>query len=121
MILRGFRVVDARAAWWTTRALLRARRQLRRGGVDALALPPPPTLPRDAQRGMQAVLRRVDQTCLERAAIRQVWHASHGEARDLVIGVTAPSRGFKAHAWLEGDDPGNLEGLQELTRRGLPS
>ena len=112
---RGFRVADARAAGWATRALLRARRQLRKGGVDALAVPPPPALPRDAWRGVNAIVGRVDPTCLERAAVRQRWYAAHGDERDLVIGVTSPSGGFKAHAWLEGDEA--AAEYHELTRR----
>ena len=116
-MFRGFRVVDVRAAWWAARALVRARRQLKRGGIDAVTLPRPPDLPRDAWRGVNAVVRRVDPTCLERAIVRQRWYAAHGDRRDLVIGVTPPATGFKAHAWLEGDDPGTIEGLRELTRR----
>jgi hypothetical protein len=29
--------------------------------------------------------------------------AGAGAAADLVVGVTAPASGFRAHAWLDGD------------------
>lgn len=66
---------------------------------------------------MRAVLRRRSDTCLVRATVRQAWHAAHGVHRDLVIGVTAPGRGFQAHAWLDGDPPCHSEGFHELLRR----
>jgi hypothetical protein len=46
--------------------------------------------------------------------VLQAWHAAQGRPRDLVIGVTAPSAGFQAHAWLDGENPGAFE---ELLRR----
>jgi hypothetical protein len=55
--------------------------------------------------------------CLVRARILQAWYLAHGEARDVVIGVTAPSKGFRAHAWLEGDPPCHSEGFEELRRQ----
>ena len=41
-----------------------------------------------------------------------------GGPRELVIGVTSPRNGFRAHAWLEGDPPCHSEGYDELLRRG---
>jgi hypothetical protein len=37
--------------------------------------------------------------------------AGAGAAADLVVGVTAPASGFRAHAWLDGDqvDPQFME------------
>ena len=49
--------------------------------------------------------------------ISQAWLEAHGESRDIIIGVTRPSSGFRAHAWLDGDPPCHDEGFVELTRR----
>ncbi len=50
-------------------------------------------------------------TCLETALIRQACAAGAGAAIDVVVGVTAPASGFRAHAWLDGDrvDPAFVE------------
>ena len=117
--LRRLDVPTLRAAWWTLRALRRTRLGLRRGGLDGVELPPVPALPTDARRGVTAVLRRRPNTCLEQATVLQAWHAAHGDPRDLIIGVTAPKEGFRAHAWLEGDDPCHSDGFRELLRRPL--
>jgi hypothetical protein len=74
--------------------------------VADVRVPPPPSLPEGAARGVFAVLRRTSPTCLERALVLQRWQAAHGASRDVVIGVTAPAAGFAAHAWLEGDEDG---------------
>lgn len=94
---------NLRAAWWTLRALCITRRRLREGSIEHIVLPAPPQLPADAIRGVAGVLRRVDHSCLERSLVLQRWHAAHGREVDIVIGVTAPSSGFAAHAWLDGD------------------
>lgn len=60
------------------------------------------------------MLRRTSPTCLERALVLQRWLAEQGSPRDVVIGVTAPSDGFAAHAWLEGEEHGH--DYTELTR-----
>ena len=66
---------------------------------------------------MNAVLRRRGYTCLVSATVRQAWYAAQGDRRDLIIGITAPSEGFRAHAWLEGDAPNaGQEGFSELLR-----
>ena len=111
-----FDLVSLRAAWWTVRAARRARRHLVRGGLDGIILPAVPPLPYEGRRAVGAVLRHRSDTCLVRATVRQAWDAAHGHPRDLVIGVTAPGSGFKAHAWLEGDPPCQSEGFHELTR-----
>jgi hypothetical protein len=50
-------------------------------------------------------------TCLETALLRQARAAGAGHAADVIVGVTAPARGFRAHAWLDGDrfDPAFAE------------
>lgn len=55
-----------------------------------------------------------------RSAVLQQWDASHGRPRDLVIGVTSPADGFRAHAWLEGEPAWLSAGFHELARRGPP-
>lgn len=103
MTRRRPRIADLRAALWTVRALRAARRTLRAGHVQALPTAPPP-LPAHAIRGVEAVLRRRPATCLEAALVRQRWLASHGVLCDVVIGVTSPREGFRAHAWLDAAD-----------------
>ena len=105
-----------RAAWWADKALRTARRALARGEVRDIQVPVPPRLPVSAVRGVDAVLRRRTPTCLEVALIRQRWLAAHGEPRAIAIGVTAPSGGFAAHAWLVGEDEPAVSVFQELTR-----
>lgn len=110
-------IPSIRSAWWTYRSLRRARRQLRHDGFRQIRLPSVPNVGREAERGHLAVLRRTNDSCLVRSTVRQTWHAARGRPRDLVIGVTAPSKGFRAHAWLEGDPPCHDEGFRELLRR----
>lgn len=93
------RISEVRAAWWACRALRDARRNLAAGHTEVRLAPP--ALPRKAVRGVDAVLRRSRPTCLEAALVHQRWLRAHGVMRDVVIGVTAPSEGFRAHAWLE--------------------
>jgi Transglutaminase-like superfamily len=104
-----------RAAWWAWRSLHRARRRLRRQGLNEFRLEPPPELPAAAGRGVHAVLRRFPQTCLERAMVLQEWHAAHGESREVVIAVGRPEGSFRAHAWLEGESDGAAD-LDEVMR-----
>lgn len=104
-----------RAAAWTIRATRSARRTSRRG-IRAARVPAPPALPAEAARGVTGVLRRRNDTCLVRALVLQAWHASQGSEREVIIGVTAPSQGFRAHAWLDGDPACHDEPFEELTR-----
>lgn len=106
-----------RAALWTVRAAGSARRQLAAGKVVPDHLPEVPPVPASAERGVRAVLRRRRDTCLVRAVVRQAWYAANGSERELVIGVTRPGAGFRAHAWLEGDPPCHDEGFHDLLRR----
>lgn len=105
-----------RAAWWAQRALLVARRQLPRRALDDVALPAPPRLPRDAVRGVRALLRRRPHSCLEAALVLQRWLAAGGDPRDVVIGITAPGEDFGAHAWLAGDPVATTGTFRELRR-----
>jgi transglutaminase superfamily protein len=106
-------IATLRAAWWTDRALRRARADLSDGELRSVALPAPPRVPPGAVRGVRAVLRRRTPSCLEQSLVLQRWLAAHGERRDVVIGTTGPA-GFKAHAWLDGDEDGR--GFAELAR-----
>jgi Transglutaminase-like superfamily len=106
---------SVRAAVWTAMSLRRARRQLRMGSLDEFSLPAPPRLPAKAVRGVQAVLRRIPQTCLERALVLQCWYAYHGQPRDVVIAVRGSASNFGAHAWLDGE-PDGANGYAELLR-----
>lgn len=103
-----------RAAWWARWSLRSARRQLGGRALHAVRLADPPPLPASAGRGVLAVLRRADPSCLERSLVLQRWLAAHGDRRTVVVGVSAP-RGFRAHAWLDGEpmpDPGFSEILR---------
>jgi Transglutaminase-like superfamily len=86
---------------WGFRAALVIRPRLRRYGPE---LPRAPLVagPR-AERTIQLVCRVIRLNCLESALVRQAWAAGQGHERRLILGVTSPSDGFKAHAWLEGD------------------
>lgn len=108
-------VASLRAAFWTFRALVSARRQLRRSGIGGLLLPAVPNVPSRAARGVFAILRRQRPTCLERALVLQRWCAAHGELRDVIVGVQGSGEHFRAHAWLE-DDSLPTTGFAELLR-----
>lgn len=113
----GHAASSLRAAWWSLRAARRARRALAAGEFESISLPRVPRLPERAHRGVAAALRDERYTCLERALVRQAWHAAQGDRRDVVIGVRAPSAGFAAHAWLDGDAPCHAEAFAELARK----
>ena len=112
---------EAWAALWTVRAVVQARREARRTPIDRIRLSPPPALPDEAIVGVAGVLRRWPQTCLIQALVRQRWYASYGRPQDLVIGVTTPSAGFRAHAWLADDDRCHRREFTELLRTPAPS
>lgn len=111
-----------RTAYWALRARQRVRRQLLVGGLDAVRLPDPPAGSTGLDRTpvVHAVLRTVGASCLERALVRQRWYAGRRVSRVLVVGVTAPSDGFHAHAWLDGDPDDAPDGMVELLRRPPP-
>jgi Transglutaminase-like superfamily len=105
-----------RAALWAQVALVRARRALRRGGLERVSVSAPPKVPATARRGVHAVLRRQPHTCLERALVLQTWEAAYGNARDVVIGVAREGGDFTAHAWLAGDPDNDDSRYHELMR-----
>jgi Transglutaminase-like superfamily len=106
---------ELRAAWWAHRALRDVRRRLAAGHTEVR--PVPAALPASAVRGVEAILRRRRATCLEGALVRQRWLKAHGVTRDVVIGVTAPSDGFTAHAWLAcPGESGPVQPWHELRR-----
>lgn len=113
---RRIDVPTLRAAWWAFRALRRARRTLRKRGLEGFSVSSPPQLPEQAARGVLAVLRRRSSTCLERALVLQRWHAAQGHSCDVVIGVAGSAERFAAHAWLDGELDGQAESFQELMR-----
>jgi hypothetical protein len=49
----------------------------------------------------------------------QRWLQALGDPRDIVVGVTRPSDGFKAHAWVDGDP--DAAGFAELRRIASPT
>ena len=112
-----------RAALWALRAKRSCSRTLGANGAAMLALPAlpmPPALPGRARRGVEAVLARTGATCLERSSVLQTWDLAHDRRREVIVGVTRPSTGFRAHAWLEGDETCESEGFTELLRLPPP-
>jgi hypothetical protein len=89
-----------RGAWWALRVLYTTRRSLRRGEL-ATTVASPPALRWGATRGVEGILRRRPQTCLERSLVLQRWLASHGKRHEVVIGVSLNDKEFSAHAWLD--------------------
>jgi hypothetical protein len=109
-----------RMAAWTARCTYLVRRQLAEDGLAAVRIPAPPRSVGDDLALVRRVLRRVGANCLERALVLQRWYAGRRSARTLVIGVTAPSAGFHAHAWLDGDTDAGREAMVEILRRPAP-
>ncbi len=115
---RRLTLSDIRAALWTVRALRTVERQLSTGEWDAVTFPQVPSgASAAAGSTVESIVARSRAKCLPRALVRQRWLAAQGEQRDLIIGVTAPSAGFAAHAWLEGDPECHSQRYQELLRR----
>jgi hypothetical protein len=109
---------QARAAIWAAHAHVLVRRRLRVSTPDKVDLPAPPPLglERDSTRGVRVALAVTRATCLERSLVLQHWYAAHGVAVDVVIGVTPPRSGFRAHAWLEQPGRRNTSEFTEITR-----
>ena len=78
-----------RAAAWAFLAYHKASRDLRSKGVETRVVAPPGSLPSGARRGVDAVLRRVRPTCLQRALVLQEWLRVHNVPCDVIIGSTA--------------------------------
>ena len=113
------RLPTAHEAWgavWALRAIRSARRQLRRSGYEGIELPPVPRRQEAAARGVRVVLRRLPATCLERAVILQRWRAAQGDPHDVVVGVIGPGAHFRAHAWLDDEEPDGTVRYRELLR-----
>jgi hypothetical protein len=97
----------AGTGWWTLRTWWRVHRRLARGPWGSAVLPAlagssgPPRAA--SPRAARLVLACCRATCLESALVRQARAAGAGLAVDVVVGVTAPARGFRAHAWVDGD------------------
>lgn len=108
-------------AAWTWSALRRARRALAGTPLADVDLPGPPVAPGD-EPTVRRMLRRGGATCLERALVLQRWRAGHGVRSELVVGVTAPAGGFRAHAWLVGDHDAedHHATMTEILRRPTP-
>jgi Transglutaminase-like superfamily len=110
-----------RTAAWTLRARIRARQAVWGEGIGTpIVLPPAPATPMGATRAVIGVLDRTRATCLVRSLVLQRWLADHDEPVDVVIGVTAPSSGFRAHAWLDGSGDTEAEDFTELHRLPPP-
>lgn len=110
--------VPVRALLWTARALHSTRRQVRRH-LAVVVVPAPRRPVAVHTRWVRAVVRRTPTTCLVQALVLQRWQLGLGDPRDVVVGVTPPSRGFRAHAWLDGTPAGG--DFQELRRIPPPS
>ncbi|MGF7238832.1 MAG: nucleotidyltransferase family protein [Frankia sp.] len=108
----------ARAVVWSARAGRLARRQLGRGPLHDIDLPAAPVGAGFAAVGTGLRLSRA--SCLERSLVMQRWYAGREVRRELVVGVTAPVEGFRAHAWLAGDADGDRPDLVEILRRPPP-
>lgn len=123
-LLRVFHRADLdtlAVARWTWRAHRSSREQLRTDdGLRTLQLPPPPFVRPVDRAATQLVLRARRATCLEKAVTLQRFDAAAGRPRTLVVGVTSPRAGFRAHAWLDGD-PQSDPDLQEILRQEAPT
>ncbi|GAB3935835.1 hypothetical protein GCM10027614_11370 [Micromonospora vulcania] len=109
-----------RTALWTLRAVWSVRRQLTRHDLASVRLPAPPP-GTDAHRSVVlGVLRRTEASCLQRSLVLQRWYAGQRIRRTVVIGVTAPSAGFHAHAWLDGETDAEREEMVEILRHPTP-
>lgn len=110
-----------RAALWAVRARSKAQRVVCGRGIGSpVDLPPAPPGTADASAAVTAVLARTRATCLVRSLVLQRWLADHGENVDVIIGVTPPSAGFRAHAWLDGHNASEADGFTEIHRLPAP-
>lgn len=94
-------------------------RSLRRNGSTATVIAPPRWLPSGARRGVDAALRRLEPTCLERSLVMQTWLDSQGVFADVVVGVDARSE-FAAHAWLDFETTSALTDQFSIIHRIAP-
>ncbi|SCL35433.1 Transglutaminase-like superfamily protein [Micromonospora nigra] len=88
--------------------------------MDDIRLPGPPDVAAAHPGVVRGVLRRTGANCSERCLVLQRWYGGQRVARTVVIVVTAPSSGFHAHAWLDGDSDAEREAMVEILRRPVP-
>ncbi len=109
---------DLRAGIWTLRCLARCR-HLDEHDVRTVAFPTSARIGGAGARAVTRMLRDREDKCLSNALVAQAWRADHGDPVDVVIGVTAPSSGFTAHAWLA-DAPEAARGSHQEIHRIPP-
>lgn len=108
-----------RVAAWALSAQRHCRNDLRHNNLSDVRLSPPPDVRAKDRRAVIRVLSAVRASCLERSVVLQRFDAAAGKPREVVIGVTAPGPGFRAHAWLLGEEQPDGE-FMEITRRPVP-
>lgn len=91
---------DLSAGLWAVRARVAVRRSAD-SGLDRIVVPRSPASGLAVTGTVHRTLRATRATCLVESAVLQRWFLDHGVLKDLVVGVTAPGAGFRAHAWLE--------------------
>ena len=112
---------NVRILFWTLTSRVRARHVVHASGLTDLTLDPAPPLGLHNVGKVERVLAITRATCLVRSAVVQRWLADNGQNVDLIVGVTAPSRGFKAHAWLDREaERHNSETFTEIARIRAP-
>ncbi len=96
---------------WVLRTWWQVHRRLACGPWGDYALPVTVAPTAYSERAARRILACCRATCLEAALLRQARAAAAGNAPDVIVGVTAPARGFRAHAWVDGDrvDPAFAE------------
>ncbi len=122
-IAKAVRIVtapgSARTLFWSMRMVVRVRKQLPYKPFGEVLLSGPPASDPLSRSAMNAGLRLRRATCLEQALLRQRFDAANGLQRTLIIAVTNPADGFRAHSWLEGErqpDPS----MREIARHPGP-
>lgn len=111
--LKDLKVSKLRLLMWALVVRVQARRVIDARGVNDLHILRAPVLGEEQARRVQIVMDRTRARCLVRSIVMQRYLADNGVVRDLVIGTTAPSAGFRAHAWLDGE---SAEGCTEMLR-----
>ncbi len=106
---------NVRAGVWTVRCLIRCR-HLDEHDVDTVPLPSSVGIPAGGAPAVARLLQNRRDKCLSNALVAQAWRADHGDPVDVVIGVTAPSSGFSAHAWLADAPEGVIGNHKEIHR-----
>ncbi len=110
----------ARTLLWSVRMVGRVRKQLPQRPFSEVVLSTPPALDVRSRSAMNAGLRLRRASCLERALLRQRFDAANGVQRTLIIAVTSPADGFRAHSWLEGDRQQDTS-MREIVRHPATS